>query len=36
MYACDTPNCEGTKQAVTPAGHVCRACATSIAQEIHQ
>lgn len=31
---CDTPNCDGTKNVVTPEGYVCDSCATEIASEI--
>lgn len=31
LYACDTPDCDGEKEVITPDGYVCRDCADALA-----
>ena len=30
VYSCDTPNCDGWKEVITPDGYVCRDCADEL------
>ncbi|WP_162991407.1 hypothetical protein [Halostella salina] len=33
IYGCDTPDCDGEKEVVTPDGYVCQTCADQLAAE---
>ncbi|MGQ3412060.1 hypothetical protein ACT4ML_07320 [Natrinema sp. LN54] len=33
LYSCDTPDCDGWKEVITPDGYVCEDCAAELEQQ---